>query len=129
RPPPAAFARHRVRAGLDGAQLDEAGLVRDHARRAVKIRIDRSIVRIVGMDVLAGGVAVPDLHRRATDRGTVLVDDAGAQVDQLADGALLTMAGEVAAHRLEAPQHLLWAAQLRAGERTALQRLRRPAHF
>src|SRR5205807_10425105 len=111
------------------SQLDEAGLVRDHARRTVKIRIDRSIVRIVGVDVLAGGVAVPDLHRRAADRGAVLVDDARAQVDQLADRALLPMAGEVAAQRLEAAQHLLRAAQLRGGEGAALQRLRRPAHF
>ncbi len=79
------------------------------------------------MDVLAGGVAVPDLDHRARHRRAVLVHDARPQMDQLADGALAAVAGEVAAQRGQPPQQVLRAGELGGSQRPLVQRLRRPA--
>src|SRR5262245_1418185 len=97
RAPPAVGVGHRIGGRLDGAQPDAAVLVGREARRAVEVRIRRRIVAVVGMYVLAGRVAVPDLHQRAGHRDAALVHDAYAHVDQLADGAPRALAGEIAA--------------------------------
>ncbi len=127
RPPPARGIGHRVGGGLDGAQLDQPTIPRDKARGAVEVRIGRRIVGVVGMDVLAGGIAMPDFDHRSGDRRAVLVDHARAQVDQLAERALRAMAGKIAAHAAQAPRQVLRTGKLGVRLRPAHQRLRRPA--
>ena len=70
---------------------------------------------------------MPHLHHGARKRRAVLVDHAHADVDELADGALLALAGEIAAHRREAPRQLARAGELGEAVLSARERLRRPA--
>src|SRR4051812_28324718 len=99
RPPPAAALRHRVGARLDGAQLDEPVLTSYQARGAIEIRILRRIMGVVRVDVFARGIAVPHLHHGAGDRRTILVDYAGAKMDQLAEGPFRAVSCEIATQR------------------------------
>jgi len=130
RPPPAAGIGYRISARLDRAHLDKAAVAGDEARRAIEVRVRRRIIGVVRMNVLAGGVAVPDLDQGARDGYAVLVDDARAQVDQLASRALCAVAGEVAPRGREAPVRRR-RAELRArlrpasGSRSARSRRRR----
>jgi len=127
RPPPAAGARHGIGARLDRAQLDEPALAGDQARGAVEIRILGRVVGIVGMDVLARGIAVPDFDHRAGDWSAVFVHHARTHVDELAERALLPLPRQVAAQQrqplLDAPR----PGELGARERPAQERLRGPA--
>ena len=124
RPPPATRVGHRIGAGLDGADLDRAGLVGQHARRAVEVRVDRRVVVVVRVDVASGGVRLPHLDHRPADRRAVLVDDFQPQVHELADGLLRPVAGDVGAELGEALGLLVRPGQLRARERAALERQR-----
>ena len=122
RPPPVPRIGHRVGARLDGADLDRARLVGEHARRAVEVRVDRRVVVVVRMDVAPGGVALPHLDHRPADRRAVLVDHPQAQMHQLADRLLRAVAGDVGAELREALRLLVRRGQLGARERAALER-------
>ncbi len=124
RAPPAVLGRHRVGARLDGAQLERAAFVGHQARRAVEIRIGRRMVVVVGVDVAAGGIRLPDLHHRAADGRAVLVQHAHAQVHQLADRLRGAVPGDVAAEQFHAPRHLQRAGQLRERRRRAARAAR-----
>src|SRR6185436_10033692 len=116
---PAAGIGYRIGAGLDGAQLDQARVAGEQARGAVEIGVDRRVVRVVRMDVLAGRVAVPDLDHRARQRRAVLVEHADAQARELAERALRAVPGEVALHRRQLVREVARTRQLGRAVRPA----------
>ena len=126
RAPPAVGVGNRIGARLDGAKLDATRVVGQEARGAVEVRILRGVVRVVRMDVLARGVAVPDLDHRAGNRRPVLVDDAHPQVDELAERPSCALRGEIGAGGFQ-PGTMAGGRSAPKARGRAAQRLRRPA--
>src|SRR6185369_638198 len=74
-----------------------------------------------------GAVRLPDLDHRAADRRAVFVEHLHPEVDQLSDGLLFAVAGDVRAEELEALRRIQRSGELGERGRTPDQRLRRVA--
>src|ERR1700731_4838757 len=95
RSPGVGMVAPRVRARLDGDEAIAALSVREAPARTAEIGVQRCGMLIRAMCVTARGVRLPDLHKRAGHRVSVLVEHPPANRDPLALGFPVMLPGQV----------------------------------
>ena len=101
RPPRVRVIPPRVCAGLDRREAVPALAVGEAAAGAGEVRIEWCRMPVDLMAVAPGCVGLPHLDERASQRASVLVDDASVDEDALAERLPLVLAREVVVRRRE----------------------------
>src|SRR6185437_4657786 len=106
-----AAAWHRAR--LHRGEAIDAVLIGKGAAEAAEMRIERLVLRVLGMRVFAGGIGVPDFNNGVGQRRTVAVGDSALDHDLVA--LRLTAAGEVGPFRPQQSEMEKWTGGLGRG--------------
>src|SRR5208337_1082994 len=87
----------RIRAGTNGDETVAALFVSEGLPHASEIGIERSIVLIHFVQITSGGIGLPNLHQRMSDRAAIFIHKAAADDDALAERLAFVLAGEIEA--------------------------------